>query len=125
MPASSIGSIDSWGVYLAAAGALLLVLSPSLTSAATDSREGVDYRTLDGVRAILNALGPGEVTRFSFGSDPAGDPIRLLGEQLSCSYGRGTIIMSSALQLPTITLYPLVSYLAYINGSHVTVVWAV
>jgi hypothetical protein len=124
VPASSVSALNSWGTYMVAAVALLLMLSPALAGATRDSREGADLRNLDGVREVLSTLQPGVSLLFSFGAWPGSDPLSISGYTLSCSYGGGTIELTSARLLPDITLYPGVQYLAYLGAGEVTVVQA-
>ena len=116
-----MSAIDSWGVYIVAAAALLLMLSPLLVATARDSREGADARYLDGVRVVLASLQPGEGVRFSFGGWPSSDPIRLDGHALTCSYGYGNLELTVSRALPDLTLYPGVLYFAYLDGGAVGV----
>ncbi|MDG7011312.1 MAG: hypothetical protein JRN57_04245 [Nitrososphaerota archaeon] len=122
MPASSIAALNSWGLYIVAAFALLLVLSPALSAVSSDSREGADLRSLDGVSAVLSALRPGVSARFSFGTSPAGDPILIGEHSLVCSYGSGLVETHTVAELPDETIYPTVAYLAYVSGDRVAVV---
>ena len=123
MPATSISALNSWGIYMVAAFVLLLVLSPQLPSVSSDSGEGVDMRNLGGVSQVLSELRPGVSVRFAFGA-PGSGPILIGGHQLTCSYGAGAIRDQTATNLPNETLYPSVSYLAYLSGGEVEVVQA-
>lgn len=122
MPASSVGALNAWGVYLIASAALILVLSPMLTGAARDSREGADWRTADGVRAVLDSLRPGITLDMSFGVSSSADPLRLRGHLISCDYGGGTISLPTRWALPDVTLSPLVNYAVRVSGGEVLVV---
>lgn len=102
-----------------AALALLLFFSPALVSASRDSREGVDLRNIDGVRAVLSSLRPGVVARFSFGTS-ANDPITVRGHEITCSYGAGSVEVYSSAAADA-TLLPSVTYLAYISGGAVVI----
>ncbi|MDG6985188.1 MAG: hypothetical protein JRM73_00380 [Nitrososphaerota archaeon] len=121
MPASSVSALDSWGVYLVAAAALVLMLSPSLAATAKASREGADLRYLEGVRAVLASLRPGVGVEFSFGGWPPSDPITMDGNALTCSYGGGALELNSSRALPGMTLYPGVLYLAQLSSGAVEV----
>jgi hypothetical protein len=111
-----MGELNSWGVYMTAALALLLFLSPALSASARDSREGVDLRNVDGVRAVLSSLQPGVSVRFSFGASASSDPIAVQGHEISSFYGSGYVRASCVCQLPDETLRPAVPYLAYLSG---------
>ncbi len=120
MPASSIGALNSWGLYLIASAALLLVLSPLLFGTAGAAREGADWRNADGVRAVLDNLRPGTAVRFSYGMSGT-DAIHLRGGLISCDYGGGTVSLRSRWALPDVTLLPAVEYTARVNGGRVEV----
>lgn len=121
LPVSSVDSLFSWGVYIISGAALLLALSPFLTSAVNASRQGADWRNVDGVRSVLDALQPGEKTTFSFGGSGQSDPIKLGAHQISCSYGGGSVIMEARMLLQNTDLLPLVQYTAFISGDRVVV----
>lgn len=122
MPVSSFSALNSWGAYMMAAMALLLMLSPTLAAATKGSREGADLRNLDGVHEVLSVLQPGVTLRFSFGGWPGSDPLSMSGDTISCSYGDGTIGLTTPRALPNMTLYPTVQYVAYLSGGEVKVV---
>ena len=117
--------MNSWGVYLASAFALVLIMSPQLSRLTSESRESSDFRNLDGVRAVLDELQHGERAVVSFGSWIGGDPIRLRVTQISCDYGSGVVSMDVRWQLPDATLYPGVNYVIELSGSTVGVTQAV
>lgn len=117
-----MGGLNAWGVYMVAALALLLVLSPALTSATRDAREGADLRYLEGVRAVLDSLRPGVTASFSFGASPAGDPVLAGGHTLASSYGSGVVEVRSEASLPNMTLRPATLYVAGVSGGRIVVV---
>lgn len=121
MPASSVSALNSWGVYLVASAALILVLSPQLTGAARGSREGADWRYADGVKNVLDALRPGISVGLSYGASSSGDPLHLEGHRISCAYGSGTISLPTRWALPNATLSPSVNYLVWLSGGEVQV----
>ncbi|MDE1852709.1 MAG: hypothetical protein KGI38_03055 [Thaumarchaeota archaeon] len=110
MPASSTGALNSWGLYLIAAAALLLVLVPVLTSTAMSSREGADWRNVDGLRAVIDSLRPGVTVEYHYGASASGDPIHLGGRSVSCSYGGGTVSLRTRWPLPDVTISPTAAY---------------
>ena len=119
MPATSIGALNAWGVYLIASAALIGSLVPQLARTAQDSREGSDYRVADGIRSVLDSLHPGTVVTFSFGS--TGDSARLVGREIILFYGNGTVTLQTRYELPNITLTPEVSYRVWLGGNQVGV----
>lgn len=121
MPASAVSALNSWGVYVIASAALVLVLSPILIGTANDSREGVDWRNVDAIGTAMDELRPGVTLEISFGSSSSGDVVQLAGHQVSCSYGGGTVSMSSRWTLPEVTLSPSVHYSVWLNGGNVRV----
>jgi hypothetical protein len=121
LPVASTGALNSWGLYLIASAALVLMLGPPLTGVARDSREGADWRSVDGVRQVLDGLRPGIALDFSYGSSPTADSIHLAGSFVSCDYGSGTISLPSRWTLPSTTLLPTVHYTASLTGEEVQV----
>lgn len=110
MPASSLGASNSWGVYLLASAALLLLLTPQLAAVAKDSRESADWRNLDGVRAAVDSLRPGIALVFSYGLVKVSDPLRLMGHLVTCYDGNETLSATVRWMLPNATLLPSVRY---------------
>jgi hypothetical protein len=108
-------------VYLAAAAALLLVITPAISAAARASRAGADWRYTDGVRAVLDSLSPGMTVRFSYGSSPSADEIILAGDTVSIYDGVGFIAFETSHPVPTMFLRPTVSYSAELVGGEVEV----
>ena len=121
MPASSISSLNSWGIYLVAAAALLLGLSPVLAATVADSREGVDYRNTDAVKAVLDALQPGVRAQLSLDPEVYADQIRLGGKAVVCDYPGGTISFSTRWDLSNATLSPSARYEVWLQGGVVQV----
>lgn len=113
--------MNSWGVYLLAAAALVGVLAPQLVGVATLSREAADWRCADGVRAAIDTLRPGMSVVLSFGAWPTDDPVRLGGRAVSIDYGNGTVTFPVQWQVPTLTLSPSASYRAWLAGGEVQV----
>lgn len=116
-----MSALNSWGVYVIASAALVLVMSPILVGTANDSREGVDWRNVDAIRSAIDELRPGVALGLFFGSSSAGDVVRLAGHQVSCYYGTGTVSLSSRWTLPDVTLSPSVHYTVWLNGENVRV----
>ena len=110
MPASSISGMNSWGLYVFASVALVLLFTPQLLGVAKASRESADWRTEDGVRAAVDSLRPGATVLLAFGDKGATDPVRLSGHQISCSAGDRVISMRVTWALPDATLMPSARY---------------
>jgi hypothetical protein len=106
MPASSLGGLNGWGVYLLAALVLVLILTPQLTGVARDSRASADWRILDGIRATVDSLRPGVRVVLSYGIAQLSDPVLLRGHEMTCFDGNGAISMRVAWALPNATLLP-------------------
>ncbi len=125
MPATSASALNSWGLYLISAAALVLVLTPHLIGLLGDSRESSDYRAVDGVRAAIDGLHPGVKAEISLGTAGRGDPIVLGGNLVSCDYGGGLVSASSRWPLPNFTLRAAVHYLVWLSQGRVEVAQAV
>jgi len=121
LPASSIASLDTWGVYLIASAALIAALMPPLVGTVQYSREGSDYRIADGIRSVLDSLRPGTVTSFYFGSWSTGDSAHLDGHEVILTYGNGTVALQTRYNLPNVTLSPDVHYQVWLKGNQVDV----
>ena len=118
MPASSLGSLDSWGVYVFASMALILLLTPQLAGVVQLSRKGADLRDLDGARAVIDSLRPGVTVVFAFGEAHLSDALALSGNSVSCYDGNGTISVPVRWALPNLTLAPSVRYrLSLVQGA--------
>lgn len=122
MPASSFSALNSWGFYIIAAAALLLVLSPPLLGTAQDARAASDWRSADGVRAILDSLRPGVRVHFSYGGSRGWDNLTLGDRKVSVSYGGGTISLPTRWELTSETLVPAKGYVAFLQGGVAEVV---
>lgn len=114
-----MSSLNSWGAYILAAAALVALLAPALGSTAAASREGADWRTVDGVRQALSSLGPGMTVTFVVG--PGADSLMLTGRAITCSYGGGTVSAASPWPLPNMTLSPGVAYSVSLSGGSLRV----
>jgi hypothetical protein len=108
-----------------AALAMILVLSPALTSAVKDSRQGADWRVLDGVRSVLDSLRPGFMAFLTFGVSGSSDSMQMGGHRISISYGSGSILQGSKWNLANATLLPGVAYQVWLAGGTVQVAKAV
>ena len=108
-------------MYLVAAAALLLVLTPAISVAARASREGADWRYADGVKTVLDSLSPGVKIAFSYGSSPSADELVLGGCSVSVNDGQGLLTFRTDYLVPSMTLVPTVSYLAQLIGGRVEV----
>lgn len=121
MPASSITSLNSWGLYIFASVALVLLFIPQLGGVASDARESADWRNLDGVRAVIDSLRPGVTVLMTYGSPDTLDDVHLGGHLVSCSDGNGTISMPVTWALPNATLSPSEPYRLALAFGTVTV----
>lgn len=117
-----MSGLNSWGAYLLASVALVALLAPALTSAAGATREGADWRTADGVRRVIASLSPGETVNLTLWGAPGADPMVLSGRTITCTYGKGSITMSSPWLLPGVTLSAGVSYSLTLSRGAVRVV---
>jgi hypothetical protein len=113
--------MDSWGLYLLAAVALVLVLTPQLTGLARYARESADLRYLEGVRAAVDGLRPGIVLSLGSTAPFAPDSIRFEGRQLSSDCGATTLVLYADWPLANATLTPASSYLLQLRGGVVMV----
>ncbi len=116
--------MTSWGLYLVAAAALVLILSPQLTALSRSSREAADFRFMEGVRYAIDSLQPGVEINLTSATFLAPDPIRLHGFQMTCDYGGGTISLTSRWPLPDATLSPPSHYLLSLTGGALQVTQA-
>jgi hypothetical protein len=121
LPASSVSGMNSWGLYLISAVALVLMLTPQLTALASDSRESSDWRYMDGIREVVNSIQPGVSLNLSLVSPMAPDEIRLSGHHLSCDYGRGTLNMVTDWSLSDAIISPNSRYVLWLSGGTVMV----
>ena len=108
-------------MYLLSAFALVLLLSPQLTGLVGDSRKGADWRTLDGVRAAVDALRPGVTLNLTYTSISPEDAVRLDGHSFMISYGNGTFSLPSRYVLPNLTLSSSAPHLLWLEGGRVVV----
>jgi hypothetical protein len=120
MPASSVGAMNSWGVYLIASAALILILAPSLQKISSDARIASDWRSIDGVSRIIDSLKPGMTVHLKLGSE-SNDAIILRGNEISCHDGTGTILRNSRWPLPAFTLLPGAEYVITLGSTKVEV----
>ena len=121
MPASVLGSQFSWALYLFAAAGLVVVLSPSLSGTAAVSRHGAELRVLEGVRSVLEGVGPGVHADFSLGSYGTTEAIVLHGHVLSLVDGNSTLSLACSASLGNATLSLPGSYEAVAKGGVVEV----
>lgn len=121
MPASSIGALNAWGVYLIASAALVAALVPQLSGTLQDSREGADYRVAEGIQSVLNLLSPGANLTLSFGDWPSSDVARLAGYDVTFDYGNGTLVLPVRWALPDFTLFPGLGYQVWLVNDKVRV----
>ena len=121
MPASSVGVMNSWGIYLIASAALVAALTPQLIGASQDSREACDYRMADGIRSVLDSLRSGTVVTFSFSGWPTPDSAHLTGHAIVFTGANWTVTARTRYSLPNVTLSPGVNYQVWLQGSSVRV----
>jgi hypothetical protein len=121
LPASSYSGLNSWGGYIVASAMLVALFSNPLHGLATDSREGVDLRYADGIRAALDELTPGMSLHATYAAAQGADQLHLGGRSLSINYGNGTIVIASAWELQNATLMPGSTYRFWLSGGEVQV----
>jgi hypothetical protein len=122
MPATSISSLTSWGLYLLASTALLVIAAPMVAGSAQAARIGADSRNLDGVKTVLDNLSPGMTATFVFVGSPGSDPIRIEGHSISCTSASGKMTVLSKWELPNMDLQQSVVYSVQLEGNSVRVV---
>jgi len=122
MPASSVSSLTSWGLYLLASVALLIVAAPMVAGASQAARFGADTRNLDGVRTVFDSLRPGMKVTFAFGGEPGSDSLRIEGHLITCASASGKLVVVSKWELPNMILQPTVDYSVQLEGGSVKVV---
>ena len=120
MPASSVSAMNSWGIYLVASAALILILAPSLQKISSDARIASDWREIDGASRIINSLSPGMTVHLKLGSDTK-DAIRLHGYEISCDDGTGKLLRNSRWPLPDYALLSGVGYMISLGANGVEV----
>ena len=120
MPASSVSAMNSWGVYLVAAAALVLLLVPALQQVSADARVASDWRVVDGVSRVINNLRPGMRVVLRLPSNST-DAVLLHAFDISCNDGRGTIRMTSRWLLPDFAFVPGVLYTLTLDDASVEV----
>ena len=120
MPASTVSAMNSWGVYLIASAALVLILAPSLQKISSDTRVASDWREIDSVRRIIDSLRPGMTVHLRLGSD-AKDTISLHGYEILCDDGAGMLLRNSRWLLPDYSLLPGVGYVLSLGTTRVEV----
>jgi hypothetical protein len=113
--------MNAWSVYLIASAALVAVLIPPLAGTLQDSREGSDYRVVEGISSLLNSMQPGTTVTFSIAPWSTRDSARLGGHEVTISDGNGTLAMPSRWTLPNVTVSPGVGYQAWLTGGYVSV----
>lgn len=119
MPATSLSSQLSWGSYLLAAGALVLVVSPTLAGTSAYSRSAADLRTLEGVTSVLNGLSPGVSVELWYSPTTSQGMISLSGHQVSYLDGNRSLSNLCRWSLPSMTLSPFRVYIARLQGERV------
>jgi hypothetical protein len=110
LPVSSISGLNSWGLYIFASVALVLLFTPQLVGVTKDARDSADWRNIDGVRAVIDSLRPGITLLLAYGPSVSPDEVRLGGHLVSCPDGNGTISMPVRWALPNVTLSPSARY---------------
>jgi hypothetical protein len=109
--------MNSWGIYVVSAVALVLVLTPQLSGLVRYARESADLRYMDGVQAAVDALQPGVIVRIGPAPSFAPDPIIFGGRSLSSNCGSSTLVVSTDYPLSNATLSPASDYvLSLLNG---------
>ena len=121
MAASSVSGMNSWGLYISASVALVMLFSPLLAGVSNDARESADWRNVDGVRAVIDSLRPGVTVALTYGSSTFSDDVSLGGHLVACHAGNGTVSMAVIWALPNITLSPSSLYHLTLDLGKVTV----
>ena len=121
MPASSVSGMNSWGLYLFASVALVLVFTPQLSGVVQASRDSMDRRNLDGIRELVDALRPGSTVVFSYGIAGVSDSVRLGGRSIWCLDGNRTIAVPARWALQNATLAPGTRYQFALSQGEVSV----
>ncbi len=122
LPAASISSMMSWGVYLIAAMAMVGLLAPGLARTYQASTLSADIKAMKGVCDILGSLAPGTEALLRF---------QLYGPEKTLEISDGTIFLSNDSGVPppqpcikgepTLSLDSGVQYEAYLHNGTVTV----
>lgn len=124
MPVSSISALNSWGVYVFSAFALVLLFEPALVGLYHDSGEWAGMRTAEGLRAVIDGLSPGLVANISFTGGVTSDAFILSGYTISCTCGNGTVSLHTRYPLQASVLEPSSSYVLWLQQGVVEVAQA-
>jgi hypothetical protein len=119
LPATSTESLMSWGVYLLAAGGILIVLMPTVTTVGSMSSAAMAKGEVQGVADVLDSLRPGMTVVFTAGP---GAGITLAGHEISEKTSAGVFNASCTWGLPYLQLAPGGTYSARLSGGSVLVV---
>jgi hypothetical protein len=87
LPASSISAAVSWGVYIASAFALLLLLGPILGSIPLAVNEKSGSATVESLVLLVDSLSPGMTVIVRFGPAIGGANYTLQGHTLTFAEG--------------------------------------
>ena len=112
--------MNSWGVYLLASASLILLFAPTLYKVSNNVRIASDWREVDGVTRVINALRPGMSVQLRLSMNST-DSVRMQGYVVSCDDGSGTLTGRSIWLLPSYTLAHGFSYDLKLDGSRVEV----
>lgn len=118
MPASSLSSIMNWGVYLAATLALASFLAPAALGVLGEARENAAASTVSGIRALIDALRPGDSVDLTFASSGTAFLVLTRGNLVGYRLGSSSSFLPCEWTLETATLYASREYLLTLaNGT--------
>lgn len=106
MPASSISSLTSWGVYLFATFTLALFLIPFSQAALRQSQESSAISVARSFDILLGALRPGDTVSVSYTSLYGGFDIVTGGKHVGYSLDGATVLFTCNCTVQETTLLP-------------------
>ncbi len=121
MPASSVSSSVSWGVYLVASLALVTALTPAIRGVSQFSQEAALGTVVQGVASVVNGLEPGMAASLVLQIPAANASVRLEGHTVVGTLGGIRISQPSSWALPNTTLSYGVVYTLTIEEGRVEV----
>jgi len=121
LPASSLSSSISWGIYFAAAFALVIVCSPVLGGVRNYAYGDSAAETARGLARVFDGLSPGLTVEFSFHSPSKDGHIELHGKSVVVVWGGATSARETSRSLPDESLSPELHYYFLLAGERVEV----
>src|SRR5271157_5206380 len=116
MPASTISSTLSWGVYLASASCLQALLLPFSSAVARESQAAAQRSEIEGATQVLNGLEPGVSVHFVLGAAGGGAVLLLSGHTVALDSAGGRLTESCRWNLPDAAVSPGVPYTLSLSG---------